>query len=134
MRAVPIAVVAAAGGAYAWWATGVAPFQTSSYVTVAIPALLVGAAAFVPRRVRRQSGDAPSTPGALVWAALLVAAAGLEAAGLALGGRSARIPTLSDVVDHVLRWHGERFVLFALWLVLGALIVRSARHRPESAS
>jgi hypothetical protein len=134
MRAAPIAVLAAAGGAYSWWATGLVPFHAVSYVAVALPAVLVGAAALLPRRACRQAGDAPSAPGALAWAALLVAAAALEAAALAVGGRSTRLPTLSDVADHLLRWHGERFVLFAAWLVLGAVLVRSARRRPESAS
>jgi hypothetical protein len=52
----------------------------------------------------------------------------LEVAGLALGGRSSAVPTLSTVVDHALAWHAVRFVLFLAWLALGwAPVVRQAR-------
>jgi hypothetical protein len=43
---------------------------------------------------------------------------GIEAAGLALGGKSAQVPTISTVVDHAIAWHFVRFVLFAGWLAV----------------
>ena len=49
--------------------------------------------------------------------------AGLEAVGLALGGRSADVPTLSTVVDHALGWHLTRLLLFVGWLLIGRGLV-----------
>jgi hypothetical protein len=123
---------------YAWWAAGLAPFTTAAYVAVALPvAALATAALLVPtgplpvRSVR--SVGAPGAPvaqgrpwyRALPWAGPLAVAVGLEVAGLALGGRSSTVPTLSTVVDHALAWQAVRFVLFLAWLALGwAPVVR----------
>jgi hypothetical protein len=52
------------------------------------------------------------------WVALLALAVGLEAAGLALGGRSTTVPTVSTVIDRTMVWHISRFVLFAAWLAV----------------
>jgi hypothetical protein len=127
--------VLAAVAAYSWWATGLAPFTTSSYVAVFLPvAGLATAACVLPSPSRSASrSDRPGRPGgspwyrALPWVALLVVAFALEAAGLALGGRSSAVPTLSTVVDHALAWHAVRFVLFLAWLAFGwAPLVRQA--------
>jgi hypothetical protein len=107
---------------------GLTPFHTSAYVSVAIPVACVAVVALVPARSATRAAPGWPWRQALPWLALLVAAAGVEAAGLALGGRSNTVPTLSDIVDHLLRWHGERFVLFAFWLALGVLLARSARR------
>ncbi|MGH9098038.1 MAG: hypothetical protein ACRDWB_11510, partial [Acidimicrobiales bacterium] len=53
------------------------------------------------------------------WVVFGALAIGLEGLGLALGGRSSGVPTISTVVDHALAWHGLRFVLFAGWLAMG---------------
>lgn len=53
------------------------------------------------------------------WVVLVLVAVGLEATGLALGGRSEAVPTLSTVVDHALAWHVVRFVLFCGWIAVG---------------
>jgi hypothetical protein len=111
--------------AYGYWATGRAPFGASAYVAVGIPIALAAAAVLV--------GPAWSTPrrmAALVtvrstWPWLLIAGlmVGLEAVGLALGGRSATFPTLSTVVDHALAWHLARLLLFTGWLLIGWSLV-----------
>jgi hypothetical protein len=107
---------------------GLTPFHTIAYVSVAIPVVVVGVVALVP--AGPTAGAAPAWPWrqALPWLGLLVAATALEVVGLMIGGRSRTLPTLSDVVDHLLRWHAERFVLFACWLALGVLIARAARR------
>ncbi len=114
--------------AYAWWATGVAPFTTGAYLAVALPvAGLVVAALVLPAPPRwRRPADRPWYR-ALPWIGLLAVAVAIETAGLALGGRSTGVPTLSTVVDHALAWHAVRFVLFLAWLALGwAPVARQA--------
>jgi hypothetical protein len=130
-----VGIVALAGAAvYAWWAAGLAPFTTSAYVAVALPvAGLVVAAVLVPTGPRSPRSAGRPWYRSLPWAAFLVVAVGLEAAGLALGGRSRTVPTLSTVVDHALAWQGVRFILFAAWLALGwAPVVRRALSRPRT--
>lgn len=120
-------IAAVAGvAAYAWWAAGLAPFTTTASVAVVLPVVaLAVAAVLVP--TRPPSLRSAGRPGyaALPWVGLLVVAIALEAVGLALGGRSRTVPTLSTVVDHALAWQGVRFVLFVAWLALGwAPVVR----------
>jgi hypothetical protein len=107
---------------------GLTPFRTSAYLSIAIPVVVVAVVALAP--VGPAAATRPGWPWrqAVPWLALFVAAVVLEVAGLAIGGRSQTLPTLSDVVDHLLRWHAERFVLFAGWLALGVLIARAARR------
>lgn len=131
----PAAVAAAgvlAAAAYAWWATGLDPFHRTAYVAVGLPVAAVSLLALLPRQAPALTAT-PAPPwrrfGTAPWLALLLAAAGVEAAGLALGGRSASWPTLSDTVDHLLRWHGGRFVLFLAWLAAGLLLAAGARRR-----
>jgi hypothetical protein len=123
------------GVAYSWWASGLRPFTATAYVAVGLPVVAVALGAVVgARRARRSSGSVrwrtdhlgPSRwqwRVVLPWIVIAGAGLGLEAAGLALGGRSARVPTLSTVVDHALRWHGTRAVLFAAWLACGAALL-----------
>jgi hypothetical protein len=116
---------------YGYWATGRAPFGAAAYLAVGIPIALVAAAALVGR------GRSMPQPTPVVvtirsaWPWLLIAGlmVGLEIVGLALGGRSATVPTLSTVVDHALAWHLGRLLLFAGWLLVGWSLV--AVHRPE---
>ena len=79
-----------------------------------------------PRR-RAVEGVRPGWP----WAVPVLLAAGLEGAALALGGKDRAFPSLSTVLDQLLRWQGLRAVLFALWLLLGALLVWPARREGE---
>jgi hypothetical protein len=129
---------------YAWWASGVAPFTTLAYVLIAIPSLLMvvsyGAlGALSPRRAdiaryyRRRSGDA-SFATTSPWLAILVVAVVLEAVGLALGGRSRDVATLSTAVDHLLVAHWGRGLLYLAWLAIGARpIYRLWRRRRDVA-
>jgi len=107
--------------AYAGWASGVVPFTWPAYVAVGVPVLVATAAvvrggwhgaAAGPARTDSRSSWRALVP----WVALAAVAAGLEAAALALGGRSAAVPTLSTVVDHALVWRLVRFALFCVWL------------------
>jgi hypothetical protein len=117
--------------AYGYWATGRTPFGAAAYVAVGIPIVLAAAAVLLGR-----GWSTPRCPPVLVtvrsaWPWLLIAGlmVGLEIVGLALGGRSATVPTLSTVVDHALAWHLVRLVLFAGWLLIGWSLV--GVHRPE---
>jgi hypothetical protein len=129
------------GVAYAWWATGIAPFTALSYVLVAAPVTALVASytamgALAPHRgdighrYRRCAGDA-SLKNAAAWLAVLVGAAALESLGLALGGRSRSVPTLSTMVDHLLVTHVGRWLLFVAWLWVGATALLRLGQRPR---
>jgi hypothetical protein len=115
---------------YAWFATGVRSFTPSAYVFVAVPSLgallLYGVlGGFSPIRTEvtnyyRVRASLVSWQRAAPWLVAAVLALALESAGLALGGRSVDVPTLSTTVDHLVVDHGGRFVLFVLWLAVGA--------------
>ncbi len=113
--------------AYAWWATGLHPFTVGSYVAVGLPVVALVLVVLVVRpdgsdRNGSQTGaDGPEVNlrTAFPWLLLFVIAVGLEVWGLALGGRSKTVPTLSTVVDHAMAWHVVRFVLFCAWLATG---------------
>jgi hypothetical protein len=127
-RVAALVSICTCGGAYAWWATGIRPFSRPADVAVAIPAALLLLAAWrapAPRPGPRRLS------GALPWIALALVAVGLEAAGLALGGRSRAVPTLSTVADQALTWHVTRWLVFALWLGVGAWPSRHALRRRE---
>jgi hypothetical protein len=119
-------LVGAAAVVYAWWATGVPPFTTRSYVAVGLPVAMVGAASLTRWPTTRASPHhdrgqlSTGLVRALPWLAIAAAAAGLEAAALAAGGRSTAVPTLSTVVDHGLGHHAARWALFLAWLVIGS--------------
>jgi hypothetical protein len=134
--AVPLMLVG-----YAYWATGLAPFTVASYAAVAGPVLVAALWTGVAEPARRGPSDAGATsPAFRVGPALpiLIIAAiaiGLETIALALGGRSASVPTLSTIVDHALTWHASRFALFVAWLVaasvpLSRLSLRNKASRP----
>jgi hypothetical protein len=54
----------------------------------------------------------------------------LEGLGLALGGRSKTVPTLSTVIDHALAWHALRLILFCGWLLIGSMpVIQIARGK-----
>jgi hypothetical protein len=138
-------VVGAAGVvAYAWWATGLQPFTTSAYVAVGLPVAGLAVVAVVGRPGSRFAGGAAvdargvgrlQLRSTFPWVVLLLLAVGLEVAGLALGGRSAEVPTLSTVIDHALGWHGVRLALFLGWLAVGwAPVARVAVHRRARAA
>jgi hypothetical protein len=132
--------VCVCAAAYAWWATGIRPFGRSADVAIAIPAaLLVVAAWWQPAPLGAGTGGlgetraGESTPrhGALLWVVLGLAAVGLEVAGLALGGRSRSVPTLSTVADQALAWHATRWLVFLLWLAAGGWPLRQALRRRQ---
>jgi hypothetical protein len=135
LRAVPVLVGVAVAGVYAWWATGLSSFTALSYLAVAMPAALV-LVATVTRRSRVRATDAPSVASprrasrdTIAWAVLTAGAVGLEAVGLALGGRSRSVPTLSDVTDRLIAPHPVRALAFLGWLALGFLAVGAASRR-----
>ena len=131
-------VLAAAVIGYAWWATGVPPFTVRAYVAVGAPTILLLVIGVLDS-VIGAGGMAPSAPQqeplhlrrSLPWVFLLLLAVGLEGAGLALGGHSGAVPTLSTVIDHALAGHAVRFMLFCGWLGAGwAPFLRAIRTAP----
>lgn len=116
--------------AYAWWASGIMPFTTTAYVLIAIPSVVMVAVygalgALSPKRAEisryylaRSSGATWTSTAP--WLVLLVAAVALETVGLALGGRSPDVATLSTAVDHLLVNHWGRGLLYLAWLAAGA--------------
>ena len=135
-----VGVVAAASGvAYSWWATEMKSFSMPSYLVVAAPGLVLvvaygTAGGLAPGRgevsehYRRRAGEWPRLAMA-PWFAILAAAVGLEAAGLALGGRSPTLPTLSTAIDRLLVTHLGKAAVFALWLSVGWCWVFDVRTR-----
>lgn len=117
---------------YAWFATGVRPFGSGAYTYVALPSL-VALGFLIDTEVRRRASPnrnvTRSLPiaNAAPWLAVLAAAVALEAVGLALGGRSTSVPTLSTTVDHLLVTHAVRWLLFVAWLAVGEWGLRSSR-------
>jgi hypothetical protein len=116
-----VAIIAAAI-AYSWWASGLHPFTATCYVAVGLPTAVVIWLVIARPTDRTQ----PVTlRRALPWLVLVATGVVLEIAGLALGGRSANVPTLSTVIDHALPSHGVRFVLYLAWLATAASMVRT---------
>jgi uncharacterized membrane protein len=122
------------GLVYAWFASGVRSFSISAYVVLAVPSmvalLLYGAlGGFSLRRVvvtnyYQARSSTMSWRSATPWVIVAGLALALESIGLALGGRSADVPTLSTTVDHLVVNHGGRFALLTLWLAVGASPIR----------
>ena len=111
---------------YGWWVSGTPAFTVTSALAVVVPgALLLVAALAAPRRDEGPGvgpDDATVTFRSVVpWLVLLSSAVVLEALGLASGGRSAAVPTLSTVVDHALVDRFPRFLLCCAWLGIGLL-------------
>ena len=136
-RRVAHVIVSALVIAYAWYATGVTPFHVLSYVLVGIPSLIVvglyvslktfsdGRAGVTHFYRGRSLGVSLQriTP----WLVVVAAAVILEAVGLALGGRSKTVPTLSTELDHLLSTHWLRCVLLLAWLIVAAVPLRRLR-------
>ena len=121
----------ALAGAYGWWLAGLRPFTTTAYLAIALPTALLVTALALPRpgrgttrAVPEDRSPTPSGRQVLPLAIVLLLGLGLEIAGLALGGRSALVPTLSTVLDHLLRWQFVRFLLILAWLAVGFLLAR----------
>jgi hypothetical protein len=136
---VTVVVALALAGAYGWWLAGLRPFTLTAYLAIAFPTVLLAAALAFPRTgadpTREQSDDSSPTPSGrqlLPITTVLLFGLGLEIAGLALGGRSAFVPTFSTVLDHALRWHLVRYLMILAWLAVGVLLARRSR-RPVSA-
>jgi hypothetical protein len=127
--------------AYAWFATGLAPFRALAYVVVGLPILVVGGlyvieGSFAKGRSvvshdDRERALTESLSRVTPWLLVILGAVILETVGLLLGGRSSRVPTLSTMVDHLLGTHGLRCVLFLLWLAVGLAPLRRRRHTPS---
>jgi uncharacterized membrane protein len=141
-RRVAYVIVIALVIVYAWLATGAKPFHALSYALISIPILIVVAVYVMVRTFydersgvshyfRRRSlglSSAHTTP----WLVVLVGAIILEIVGLALGGRSKRVPTLSTEVDHLLTTHWLRCVLFLAWLAVGVAPLRRLNEHRRS--
>jgi hypothetical protein len=121
----------------------VRPFTTLAYVLIAIPSLAVlitygvlgglSTRNDVARYYQERSRGA-TLANVTPWTVLLLAAVALEAIGLALGGRSTVVATLSTTADHLLVTHWGRWLLYDLWLAVGAgPLFRLARHRRRGA-
>ena len=110
------------------------PFTASAYVLVAVPtlaalALYAGVGGFRPAReditsyYRQRSSRRVGA-----WAVVFVLALTLECVGLALGGHSKSVPTLSTTLDHLLVNHWGRWALFVAWLGLGGRPIARLRR------
>jgi hypothetical protein len=119
--------MAAVALVYAWFATGLAPFSDAAYLALSLPAALalllygtLGGFSVSPGGISSYYRARAASTGLLPWACVFAVALGLEVAGLALGGRSKDVPTLSTTVDHVLVTHVGRCLLYVWWLWVGA--------------
>lgn len=128
--------------AYAWCATGVHAFSASAYVAVAVPSLVALVSygvlgGFSTRRTdlaryyRTRARDS-SWSSVAPWATIALLAVILESIGLALGGRSSTVPTLSTTLDHLLVDHWGRALLFIAWILVGASPLRRLILRGHS--
>ncbi len=127
---------------YAWWASDVRPFSALAYVLIAVPSLavvilLVAWRGPLPHAFDAHSRESTVGPDSSIarawpWLALLVLAVALEIVGLALGGRSTTVATLSTALDHLLVSHVVRWLLYMAWLSVGAnpLVRRWQRRHP----
>lgn len=119
--------------AYAWIATYAHPFTSRAYIVVAAPSLAgplfyASLGGFSKRtdidNYYRSRSSSVTWRGVAPWIAVALFAVTLECAGLALGGRSPSVPTLSTTVDHLLVDQWERCVLFVAWVAAGATPLR----------
>jgi hypothetical protein len=123
---------------YSIWAASLRSFTLASYASVAIPVLATVIAVFAMWRNRLASGAEASAAGGsevaplIPWMVILGSGLVLEVIGLALGGRSPTVPTLSTVLDHAVDRQVLRTLLFCAWLLLGVLILRAAASEAAS--
>ena len=145
-RWAPPAVAAVGLLSYAWLATALQPFTWPQRVMTgaAGTAVLVLAAYWSGRRLSLsrwwavwhvrllRDYNGPSPPdgrllrwraGAFVWGSLITAIMAWELAMLFSHPRSAH-PTLSALIDLVLRDHFIRFLAFVVWMALGLELAR----------
>ena len=109
--------------AYSWIAAGFRPFTLAEEVMVAIPAVLVFAAAWrSSRRTEPRVVDRSPRWSAGVWLGLVVVAFTWELSAFFSGPRVDH-PTLSVIADEVMSVHPGRALVFLLWLALGWLLV-----------
>ena len=123
-----VAVVAI--GVYSWVAAGLRPFTLAEEVMVAIPAILVLAAAWRPSRTADVHGVRSSCGSAALWIGLVVVAFAYELFAFFSSPRADH-PTLSVIADNVMGAHPGRALVFVLWLALGWALVTTPRvERP----
>jgi hypothetical protein len=113
---------------YSWVAAGLRPFTTGEEIMVAIPALVVFAAAWKP--TREPPAVRWSRASVALWLGLVVVTVGWELLAYFSSPREDH-PTLSVIADEIMSVHPGRALLFLLWLTLGWLFVRSP-GRPRS--
>jgi hypothetical protein len=123
-----VAAGVAAGIVYSWVAAGFRPFTAPEEVMVAIPIVLVAAAAVrrpSPPSDTAASESAPNVRrrGAAIWVLLIAAITVWELIALFSSPREDH-PTLSSVADRIMSVHVGRAFMFALWLVAGVAIAR----------
>lgn len=101
------------------------PFTVTAYATVLSVAFVV-LALYVARGglTRAESADLARGDGdgrnrVWPWVAVVVLAVALEVVGLALGGHSPSVPTLSTEFDRLLRHYPLRLVAALAWATLG---------------
>ncbi len=130
-----------AAALYAWFATGLAPFSDAAYAVLGVPALtalvLYGALDGFSRNpdVGAYYRSRGTSRRILPWVVVAAAALGLEVAGLARGGRSENVPTLSTTLDRLLVTHTGRFLLYLWWLWVGYRAIEPlARRRTRRSS
>jgi hypothetical protein len=126
---------------YAWYATGLAPFSDLAYAALGVPAitalLLYGTLGGFSTNpdVAAYYRSRGTSIRVLPWVVVGAAALGLEIAGLALGGRSKDVPTLSTTLDHLLVTHVGRCLLYLWWFSVGVrAIIPLARLLPRKES
>jgi hypothetical protein len=120
MRFTTALAVTAALVAYAWWATGLAPFAATTTVAVVgagVVAMTVGA------REHCRAVPPLSTSDAVVWTVLLGTLAAWQLAAYFQQPRSQH-PTLSSLANTVLDTHPARTVAFVAWLAGAACLAR----------
>ena len=119
----PVVVVAAALGAYAWWVTGLEPFSglaTAAVVGGGVAAAVLGRLR-LPRRRALTGGAARQA--AVRWAALVAALAAWQLAAWAQAPRDEH-PTLSSLSNAALDARPVRAAAVALWLAGAAWLGR----------
>ena len=107
--------------AFAWWATGLAPFSGAS--TAAVLGAGSAAVALGARRRRRGHPDRVPTGGVIVWA-LLLGALALWQLGAFLARPRHEHPTLSALANDALDARPARAIAFAAWLAGAAWLAR----------